>query len=96
MLIFPPVAFRAIWLIPGLFFLTLVIAPSPNVSHVGHLGGVLVGWLYLRRQSGTGRVLTVTQLRNRWRRYKMRQRLRAVRYEEHERRARRDDDKTLH
>lgn len=96
MLIFPPVAFRAIWLIPGLFFMTLVIAPSPNVSHVGHLGGVLVGWLYLRRQAGTGRVLTVTQLRNRWRRYKMRQRLRAVRYEEHERRARRDDDKTLH
>lgn len=96
MLIFPPVAFRAIWLIPGLFFLTLVIAPSQNISHVGHLGGVVVGWLYLRRQSGTGRILTVNQLRNRWRRYKMRQRLRAVRYEEHARRARRDDDKTLH
>jgi membrane associated rhomboid family serine protease len=96
MLIFPPVAFRAIWLIPGLFFMTLVIAPSPNVSHVGHLGGVLVAWLYLRRQAGTGRILTVTQLRNRWRRYKMRQRLRAVRYEEHTRRTRSDDDKTLH
>ena len=54
MLIFPPVAFRAIWLIPGLFVMTLMMDPGGNVSHVGHLGGVLVGWLYLQR-SGQAR-----------------------------------------
>ena len=96
MLIFPPVAFRAIWLIPGLFVMTMVFAPSPNVSHVGHLGGVIVGWLYMRRQGETGGLFTVGQLRNRWRRYKMRRRLRAVRYEEYTRRKRHDDDQTLH
>ena len=55
MLIFPPVAFRAIWLIPGLFLMTLMMDPGGNVSHVGHLGGVLVGWLYLRRSGPRGR-----------------------------------------
>ena len=96
MLIFPPVAFRAIWLIPGLFFMTLIFDPNPNVSHVGHLGGVVVGWLYMRRQGQVQGLFSVSQLRNRWRRHKMRQRLRAVRYEEHSRRKRHDDDKTLH
>jgi membrane associated rhomboid family serine protease len=97
MLIFPPVAFRAIWLIPGLFVMTALTA-SPGVSHIGHLGGVLVGWILLRRGGQTGGVLSVGQLRNRWRRYRMKQRLRAVRYEEHQQRARRrdGDDKTLH
>ena len=94
-LIFPPVAFRAIWLIP-LLFLVALMSPGGNVSHIGHLGGVLVGWLYLRRQ-GQARVgaLSPSQLRSRWRRYRMRQKLRAVRYEELERR-RRDDERRLH
>jgi membrane associated rhomboid family serine protease len=96
MLIFPPVAFRAIWLIPGLFFMTMIFDPNPNVSHIGHLGGVVVGWLYMRRQGQVPGLFSASQLRNRWRRYKMRQRLRAVRYEEHSRRKRHDDDKTLH
>jgi membrane associated rhomboid family serine protease len=96
MLIFPPVAFRAIWLIPGLFLLTLVMDPRGNVSHVGHLGGVVVGWLYLRRSGHAGSVVTFSQLRHRWRRYRMRQRLRAVRDDEFETRRRRDHDRTLH
>jgi membrane associated rhomboid family serine protease len=96
MLIFPPVAFRAIWLIPGLFLMTLLMDPGGNVSHVGHLGGVLVGWLYLRRSGHTGNVFTWAQLKHRWRRYRMRQRLRAVRSDEFEERRRRDHDRTLH
>jgi len=96
MLIFPPVAFRAIWLIPGLFLMTAIFNPSPNISHTGHLGGVLMGWLYMRRRGHGGGVLSLGQLRNRWRRYRMRQRLRAVRYEDHSRRNRDDNDKTLH
>jgi hypothetical protein len=68
------------------------------VSHIGHLGGVLVGWVLLRRGGQAGGTLSVGQLRNRWRRYRMKQRLRAVRYEEHQQRTRRrdGDDKTLH
>ncbi|MDH3519360.1 MAG: rhomboid family intramembrane serine protease [Myxococcales bacterium] len=90
MLLFPPVAFRAIWLIPILFFMTLLFGGG-NVSHVGHLGGVLVGWLYLRRSGDAGSLLSLEQLKYRWRRYRMRQRLRAVQHEEWEARKRRDD-----
>ena len=65
MLIFPPVAFRAIWLIPALFFMTLMFGGG-NVSHIGPLGGVLVGWLYIRRrgEAAVG-TLSVSQLRMR-------------------------------
>jgi membrane associated rhomboid family serine protease len=55
MLIFPPVAFRAIWLIPALFFMSLVFeGPGSNVSHLGHLSGAAVGWLYLRSTGEAG------------------------------------------
>jgi membrane associated rhomboid family serine protease len=98
MLIFPPVAFRAIWLIPLLFFLTFMMDPRGNVSHIGHLGGVIVGWLYLRRSGKVGKLLTFNQVKYRWRRYRMRQKLRAVRHEESQERRRQHDhdDQTLH
>jgi membrane associated rhomboid family serine protease len=98
MLIFPPVAFRAIWLIPLLFFLTFMMDPRGNVSHIGHLGGVIVGWFYLRRSGKTGKLFTLNQLKYRWRRYRMRQKLRAVRHEEFQARRRQHDrdDHTLH
>jgi membrane associated rhomboid family serine protease len=94
MLIFPPVAFRAIWLIPVLFFMTILFGGG-NVSHVGHLGGVVVGWLYMRRHGDTGRLFSLEQLKYRWRRYRMRQKLRAVQYEEFEAK-RRQDEKRYH
>jgi membrane associated rhomboid family serine protease len=96
MLIFPPVAFRAIWLIPGLFIMTIMGPGAAGISHVGHLGGVVVGWILMRRQGQTKQILSVGQLRSRWHRYRMRQRLRAVRYEESKKRKSRHDDKTLH
>jgi membrane associated rhomboid family serine protease len=96
MLIFPPVAFRAIWLIPLLFGLTMIMDPTGRVSHLGHLGGVVVGWLYLRRRGDTGSLLSWGHLKYRWRRFRMRQKLRAVRNEDLQARRRRDRDRTLH
>jgi len=84
MLIFPPVAFRAIWLIPLLFFMEIYFGP-PNVSHTGHLGGVLVGWLMLRSQGDARGLLSLEQIRWRIRRWRMRRRLRAVQMEQRDR-----------
>jgi membrane associated rhomboid family serine protease len=95
MLIFPPVAFRAIWLIPGLFFMSIMFDGGKNISHIGHLGGVIVAWIYLRRSGQVGSVLSINQLRRRWKRHRMRQKLRAVRYEEFEAK-RRDDERKYH
>ena len=95
MLIFPPVAFRAIWLIPALFFMSIAFGGG-NISHVGHLGGVVVAWLYMHRSGDTRgtQLFSLDQLKYRWRRYRMRQKLRAIQYEEFERR--RDDDRRIH
>ena len=85
MLIFPPVAFRAIWLIPALFFMTIIfVGPGSNVSHVGHLGGVVVAWLYMRRQGQGTDLFNLGRLKYRWRRYRMRQKLRAISYDDHD------------
>jgi membrane associated rhomboid family serine protease len=97
MLIFPPVAFRAIWLIPVLFVMEAMFGPS-NVSHVGHLGGAAGAWLYLQREGGAGalHLPSLQQLRYRWRRYRMRRQLRAVRREDIQDRSREQRDRTLH
>ena len=96
MLIFPPVAFRAIWLIPILFFMEVYLDRTGTVSHTGHLGGALVGWLILRRGGTTAGLPSWNQIKWRWRRHRMRQKLRAVRWEEDAARQRRHDDRTLH
>jgi len=41
--------------------MTVIMDPGGNVSHVGHLGGVLVGWLYLRERWHPGSVVTVSR-----------------------------------
>jgi membrane associated rhomboid family serine protease len=92
MLIFPPVAFRAIWLIPGLFFMSIMFESGHNISHVGHLGGVIVAWIYLRRKGHANAIFTLGNLKSRWKRHQMRKKLRAVQYEEFEAR-RRDREK---
>lgn len=89
MLIFPPIPMKAIYFIPFLFFMELFSGPA-NVSHVGHLGGVLVGWIALQRM-GIGQRFGFQQLRHRYRRHKMRRNLRSVQTEE-----RRRDEKTFH
>jgi membrane associated rhomboid family serine protease len=81
MLLFPPIPLKAIWFIPFLFFMEVVTPGSRNVSHVGHLGGVLVGYVALRMMGLGGRA-SFGQLRWRLKRWRMRRQLRAVRSEE--------------
>jgi membrane associated rhomboid family serine protease len=84
MLLFPPVPIKAIWLVPLLFALDLMSTRSATISHVGHLGGVLVaGWLLRDR---LGPYLGLASLRHRYHRWRMRNRLREVRREEWQRR----------
>lgn len=106
MLIFPPVSFRAIWLIPALLVMTVVMSgPEGGISHIGHLGGVLVAWLYLRRHGLTSgytssgapssNVRNTGALKRRWRRWRMRKRLRAVRPEDDPQRRKDQDERDL-
>lgn len=96
MLMFPPVAFRAIWLIPVMFFMEYAFGGG-NVSHVGHLGGAAVAYLWLSRGAPGGGLPTMEQIRWRLRRWRMRRQLRAVRNESSSWRPReRRDDGTLH
>ena len=88
MLLFPPIPLKALWFIPFLFFMEVVSGPR-NVSHVGHLGGVLVGFLALR-QMGVGGGIGLGQLRWRLKRWRMRRQLRAVRMDELRERDRRN------
>ena len=96
-LIFPPVSFKAIWFIPILFVMQLMMSDG-NISHIGHLGGVLVAGFILREE--LRRVVGFSSLRYRWHRWRTRGRLRAVRREEFERRRSQtdddDDQPTLH
>ncbi len=90
MLLFPlPIPMKAIWFIPFLFLMQLLFGPQ-NVSNAGHLGGVLVAALLMRRE--LSRYFSFSGLRFRWHRYRMRNRLRSVRREDWERRSRDDDD----
>lgn len=94
-LIFPPIPIKAIWLIPLLFFMEFS-SGQRGVSHIGHLGGVVVGWAYLIREGRTPGIPTLATLKLKLRRYRMRQKLRAVHEEERRERRRQDDDHTYH
>ena len=95
MLIFPPIPIKAIWLIPLLFLMEWMSASTgtSNVSHTGHLAGVLIGWIYLVNEGRTPGAPTLQGLLLKWRRYRMRQKIRAVHREDaRDRESWRDDD----
>jgi len=94
MLLFPPIPMRAIWFIPFLFAIQLAMGGQDNVSTVGHLGGVIVAAILLRDE--VKKVLGFRTLKYRWHRMRMRNRLRAVRRDEMERRRSDDDRPTMH
>jgi membrane associated rhomboid family serine protease len=95
MLLFPPIPIKAIWFIPVLFLMQLLWG-AHNISHAGHLGGVLVAAFIMRDE--LRRYFDFSSLRFKWHRYRMRHRLRAVRREDQERRQKDDDDppRTFH
>lgn len=93
MLLFPPIPIRAIYLIPLLFFMEWTFSSASNISHTGHLAGVLVGWIYLLNEGRTPGAPTPQGLLLKWRRWRMRQKIRAVHREDQRDRSRfRDDD----
>jgi membrane associated rhomboid family serine protease len=96
MLLFPPMPLKAIWFIPLLFVLSIAMGGGENISHAGHLGGVLVALVLMRRE--VRGYFNFSSLRFRWHRWRMRRRLRAVRREDVDRRRRGDDDSppTIH
>jgi len=100
MLLFPPIPLRAIYFIPFLFLMTYFMPGGGNISHVGHLGGVITAGIILRselKQALNLNALNLGGLRYKWHRYRMRGRLRSIQREEWERRRRsRDDGPTLH
>jgi membrane associated rhomboid family serine protease len=91
MLLFPPIPMKAIYFIP---FLLVVDYLNPSVSHLGHLGGALVGWVLFRRQNRQPLLPSRDQILLRWRRYRMRRQLREVRRDQD--RSWRDHDGRLH
>ncbi len=96
MLIFPPIPLKAIYFIPFILGIEFLFGPR-NVSHVGHLGGVAVGWFLFRRMAGQSLRPSLGPLKYRWRRWRMRRRLRAVRMEDDRwRRTGSDDDRRYH
>ena len=93
MLIFPPIPIKSIYLIPLLFMMEWMSSGSGNVSHVGHLAGVFVGWIFLVNEGRTPGAPTPQTLLLKWRRYLMRQKIRAVHREDKRDRQRwRNDD----
>lgn len=89
MLLFPPIPLKAIYMIP-FFFLMDMLNYNAQISHTGHLGGVIVGWIILQRWGIAG-IPTLEQLKVRHRRWKMRRNLRAVQTEELQARRERND-----
>lgn len=49
MLIFPMRARTLSWILFGIAFVSALGQSASTVSHVAHLGGMVVGWLYLKR-----------------------------------------------
>ena len=93
MLLFPPIPIKALYFIPFLFFVELFFGPR-NVSHLGHLGGVLVGWILFRSERRLPLLPSLQQLSHRWRRWRMRRRLHEVQREQE--RSWRDQDRRIH
>ncbi len=95
MLIFPPIPIKAIYLIPLILVMDYVSGPA-NISHLGRLGGVVVGWIYLVNEGRTPGAPTPQTLLLKWRRYQMRQKIRNIHKEDQRERQRSRNDDNNH
>jgi membrane associated rhomboid family serine protease len=94
-----PIPIKAIYLIPVIFFMEWASSGSggARISHTGHLAGVLVGWIYLLNEGRTPGAPTLQSFVLKWRRWRMRQKIRAVHREDLESRKRgRDETRRFH
>ena len=72
MLIFPMKARTMAWILFALaFFYTLTSGPGSGISHVSHLGGAIVGYLYLRRAWRVGEFVGELKWKIRRRKFKI-------------------------
>lgn len=98
--LFPiPIPVKAIWLIPIIFFMEWASSGSGSgarISHTGHLAGVLVGWIYLLNEGRTPGAPTLKTFLLKWRRWRMRQKIRAVHREELDARRKSDETRRFH
>lgn len=83
LLLFPPIPLRALYMIPAFLLMDLIFL-SRQVSVIGHLGGALVGLALLAGSGDAG--ITISQLQYKFRRWRMRKRLRALDDEDSRRR----------
>ncbi|MFQ5767339.1 MAG: rhomboid family intramembrane serine protease [Acidobacteriota bacterium] len=69
--IFPMRMRPAVLLMAGLTFFNALSAPGSTISHVAHLGGMVVAWLYLRRAWNPFRMWKEWRWRSRRRKYRV-------------------------
>ncbi len=71
MFLFPIKARTMAWILFGVAFLSNLTPQSDRISHVAHLGGMAVGWLYLKRAWRVGELWREVVWRVRRRRFKV-------------------------
>jgi membrane associated rhomboid family serine protease len=71
MLLFPIKARTLAWILFGIAFVSNLTSQGDGVSHVAHLGGMVVGWLYLKRAWRVGDLWRELVWRIRRRRFKV-------------------------
>jgi membrane associated rhomboid family serine protease len=71
MLLFPIKARTMAWILFGIAFVSNLSPQGDRVSHVAHLGGMVVGWLYLKRAWHVGELWRELVWRIRRRRFKV-------------------------
>lgn len=71
MLLFPIKARTMAWILFAIAFVSSLAPQTDRVSHVAHLGGMVVGWLYLKRAWRVGEFFREIVWRLRRRRFKV-------------------------
>lgn len=71
MMIFPMKARTMTWILFGIAFLSNLSQSADGLSHIAHLGGMVVGWLYLKKAWRIGEMLREVRWKLRRRKFKV-------------------------